>query len=123
MTEDATAVTEHKKHWFQARIVLFVGSSIVIALVLVSVSMALYASSGAAQLDLSRPGFQAVQSQVERSSTFKSFPASGKVDNETIEQFKALYEEQVKQVTANDAFNPSVLDEHTLGIGAPAATE
>lgn len=120
MTEENNLLTKPNSHWFQARIVLFVGSAIVIALVLVSVSMALYASSGAAQLDLSRPGFQAVQSQVEQSNTFKSFPASGNVDSLTIEQFKKLYEEQVSQVTAVDAFNPSVLDEQALGIGAPA---
>lgn len=109
--------------WYRTRLFVFVGVSIIIALVLVMISMALYASSGAAQLDLSRPGYKSVQNQVEQADTFKSFPASGSVDNKTIEQFKKLYEEQVKQVTAVDAFNPSVLDEQALGIGEQTTPE
>lgn len=109
--------------WYRMRVVLLVGGSIVIAIILVMVSMALYASSGAAQLDLSRPGYQAVQDQVEQADRFKSFPASGSVDDKTIEQFKKLYEEQVLQVTSVDAFNPDVLGEQALGIGTPATDQ
>ena len=116
---DHTAVVRPSTPWYRVRVVVFVGSSIIIAVILVMVSMALYASSGAAQLDLSRPGYQAVQNQVEQADRFKSFPASGTVDDKTIEQFKKLYEEQVRQVTAVDAFNPDVLGEQALGIGSP----
>lgn len=113
----------NKGPWYRTRLVVFVVSSIIIALVLVTISLSLYASSGAAQLDLSRPGYQAVQSQVEQTDKFKSFPSTGAVDDETIAEFRKLYEDQVKQVTSTDAFNPAVLDEQALGIGVPPATE
>lgn len=123
MIEDHHSVATHATPWYRTRVVLFISGSIAVALVLVVISMALYASSGAAQLDLSRPGYQSVQNKVEETNTFKSFPASGPVDKATLEQFQKLYEEQVKQVTGVDAFNPDVLSEQALGIDAPGADQ
>lgn len=123
MTEEHHSLTKQPGPWYRTRLVIFISGSIAIATVLVLVSMALYASSGAAQLDLSRPGYKSVQSKVEQLNKFKSFPASGDVDSGTLDQFMKLYEEQVRQVTAVDAFNPQVLEEQALGIGAPATAE
>lgn len=120
MIEDHKVI---KKSWYQAKLVLFVGGSICVAICLVLISMALYASSGAAQLDLSRPGYQSVQGKIEQTDNFKSFPATGNVDKKTIEQFQKLYEEQVRQVTAVDAFNAEVLGDQALGIDAPAGDQ
>ena len=123
MTEEHVTTHEPASPWYRTRLVIFISSSIAMALVLVVISMALYASSGAAQLDLSRPGYQSVQDKLEQTNTFKSFPASGSVDNKTIEQFKKLYEEQVGKVTTTNAFNPEVLSEQALGIDAPGADQ
>ncbi|MDB5177374.1 MAG: divTM7 [Candidatus Saccharibacteria bacterium] len=109
--------------WYRQQMVLFVAGSITAALFLVFVSMALYVSSGAAQLDLSRPGYQSVQNKVEQSDTFESFPATGSVDKKTIDDFQKLYDKQTKQVDSSDAFSSSALDAQTLGIDAPAAGE
>ena len=76
--------TEHEivhVPWRKNQLVVFVSGSIVVALILVVVSMALYASSGAAQLDLSRPGYQSVQDKVDRTDTFQSFSANGPVNS------------------------------------------
>lgn len=123
MTEDHSLAPAHSQPWYRTRLVLFVSGSIVIAVILVLISMALYISSGAAQLDLSRPGYQSVQSKVDPNDSFKSFPATGKVDVATIEQFQKLLKEQVKQVTSVDAFNPEVLESQALGIDAPSAEQ
>lgn len=112
---------EQKTAWYKARLPLFIAGSIGIALLLVLVSMALYLSSGAAQLDLSRPGYQSVQNQVEKTETFKGFPATGSIDEKALDQFQKLFDEQAKQVTTVDAFNPEVLSDQALGIDAPAA--
>lgn len=122
MTEE-TEQHEHveRTKWDRRRpLVVFIGGSIVIAIMLVFVSMALYASSGAAQLDLSRPGYKSVQDQIDRSDTFKTFPATGTVTDETIEDFLELYIRQTKSVSGTDAFNPEALSEQTLEIDAPA---
>ena len=92
------------------------------ALLLVLVSMALYASSGAAQLDLSRPGYKSVQDQVNQSDTFESFPSSGSVTNKTIDEFLNLYNKQVRPVDNIEVFSTSALGEQALGIDAPSAS-
>jgi len=109
--------------WYRQQMVLFVAGSIAIALFLVFVSMALYVSSGAAQLDLSRPGYKNVQNKVDQSDTFESFSASGTVDKNVLDQFQKLYDKQTKQVDNSDAFSSSALDDQALGIDAPAASE
>lgn len=123
MSEDHSLTSEVNKAWYKTRLVIFISGSIGVALLLVLVSMALYVSGGAAQLDLSRPGYQSVQNKVDPSDKFKSFPANGTVNEATIDQFQKLYEEQVRQVTATDAFNPDVLNNQALGIDAPSADQ
>lgn len=121
MSEDQAPV---HAAWYRQRVVLFVSGSIVIALLLVTVSLALYASSGAAQLDLSRPGFKSAQSQLDQSSgSFESFPASGPVNKQTIEEFERIYQKQKKAVDNADVFSSSALEPQTLGIDAPGADE
>lgn len=110
------------KPWYRRQLVLFISGSILIAFLLVSVSMALYASSGAALLDLSRPGYKQIQDKVEETDTFESFPASGAVNGKTIDQFQRVYDRQARFIEG-DAFNPAVLDEQALGIDAPAAEQ
>ena len=107
--------------FFRRPIILFMSGSILIAFTLVLVSMALYNSSGAAQLDLSRPGYKSVQGQVERTDTFESFPATGQVTNSVLDQFQKLFDRQVKPVVNEDAFNSAALDDQALGIDAPSA--
>lgn len=99
---------------------VLVSSSIIVALILVIVSMALYSSSGAAQLDLSRPGYQSVQDKLGRSDTFESFPANGPVNSQTLEQFLRLYDRQIKSVQGSSPFNPESLSDHSLGIDSPS---
>jgi hypothetical protein len=93
--------------------------AIAIAMFLVGVAMALYNSSGAAQLDLSRPGYQSVRDQVMSGDSFEGFPASGPIDKETLEQFRQLYSEQSKQATSVDAFGGDVMSSKALSIDAP----
>lgn len=100
---------------------LFIGGSVVIAFMLVLVSMALYNSSGAAQLDLSRPGYKSVQGQVSRTDTFESFPATGEVTNSVLDQFTKLFDRQIKPVDNTDAFSPAALEDQALSIDAPTA--
>ena len=110
--------------WYRHSIVAFVSGSIVIAVILVSVSMALYASSGAAQLDLSRPGYKSVQSKVDQTSgMFKSFSSDGQVNKKVVEEFEAMYGRQTKSVDGADTLSSNALDDQALGIDAPGADE
>ncbi len=102
--------------WDRHRFPLLLAITIGIALFLVGTSMALYASSGAAQLDLSRPGYRAVSSQALKSDNdFEGYSATGKMDQSAIDTFRALYTKQASKAKAVDAFsgdplNPDVLE-------------
>lgn len=124
MTEETehTSLHEHAVPFYRrSNIVIFITSSIIIAFMLVSISMALYNSSGAAQLDLSRPGYKSVQDQVDRTDNFESFPATGTVTSGTLDQFQKLYNKQVKPVDNMDAFSSAPLEDQALGIDTPSS--
>lgn len=121
--EEATPI-EAPTFWTEHRFLLLIVSSIVIALGLVSVSMALYTSSGAAQLDLSRPGYRAVTSQaITTDKDFEEYSAFGSLDENAINDFRTIYDKQSAKAKAVDAFNGDPLDPEALGISAPTASE
>lgn len=107
--------------WREHKFLLLVAATIVISLILVGVAMGMYASSGAAQLDLSRPNYQAVREQADRSESLTAFPASGKITKDSLGQFRKLYDEQSKRILDHDSFGGSPLSEQALGLDAPAA--
>jgi hypothetical protein len=99
---------------------LLVSITILIALFLVSVALALYASSGAAQLDLSRPGYVSVRDQASRSDSFDGFPASGGLNKTVADDFKRIYNEQAEKATNVDSFAGNAMNDQTLSIDASA---
>ncbi|HEU4715483.1 MAG TPA: hypothetical protein VFS14_01500 [Candidatus Saccharimonadales bacterium] len=120
MTEEQLAAEASTlSPWQRHRFVVLIGLTIVVSLFLVSVALALYASSGAAQLDLSRPGYTSVRDKVERSDSFSGFSATGPVDKETLEKFRKLYDEQAEKATNFDSFGGNVMSDKALSIDAP----
>jgi len=103
--------------WAGHRFLLLIGISIAIAMTLVVISMELYASSGAAQLDLSRPGYKAISSQaVTSDSDFKDYQAFGNLDTAAVNEFKTQYEKEAEKAKAVDAFSGDPLDPSVLEI-------
>lgn len=92
--------------------------SVLIAVGLTVVSMVIYSTSGAAQLDLSRPGYRSVSSQVEKADATERFDASGEVSESVINGFMGQYQEQASSVKAIDAFNGDPLNPELLEFGA-----
>jgi len=107
--------------WDQHRYLLLIAISIAIAMFLVGVSMALYTNSGAAQLDLSRPGYSAVTSQaVKNDNDFDNYSNSGALDKTSIDEFRTLYDRQATKAKAVDAFKGDPLDPAALELSLPA---
>lgn len=100
----------------QHKFLLLVAITIVISLFLVAVSLALYASSGTAQLDLSRPGYQAVREQAVRSDALEKFPSTGPITQDTVDEFSKLYDEQAKKATNVNSFGGDVISDKALSI-------
>jgi len=106
-------ISESSKRRFIFMIVL----SILISLVLVLISMIIYSSSGAAQLDLSRPGYVSVRSQaITGSNDLKDYSSTGPVDKSSIDEFKLLFDQQSKKIDAVDAFGSDPLSPKSLNI-------
>ncbi len=121
MTEQELVTEEHvRSGWQRHRFMLLIAVTILVSLFLVAVALALYASSGAAQLDLSRPGYTSVRKQAVRSNTFDSFPATGPIDKEVINQFRILYNKQAEQATGVDSFGGNVMSDQSLSLDPDA---
>ena len=103
----------------RSRFLLLIISSILISFILVVISMTMYNSSGAAQLDLSRPGYQGVRDQVVKSdSDFQNYTSAGPINQTTIDEFQALYDGQAKKIKSVNAFGNDPLSPEALGISA-----
>lgn len=112
LKNDALAMTKWQQHRFFTLIV----AVILVSLFLVSVALSLYNSSGAAQLDLSRPGYQDVREQAKRDTTTKAFPSTGALDKSALDSFTKMYKEQTAKVTSVDNFDSVALSEESLRL-------
>lgn len=122
MTEDQLkAEAKALTPWHRYRFIALIGSTILISLFLVGVALALYASSGAAQLDLSRPGYKSVREQAVRSDIFEGIPATGPVTQDTLSQFRSLYSSQAQKATDVDSFGGDPMSDKILSIDDPSS--
>lgn len=96
---------------------VFLASSVLLAGVLVAISMVIYYKSGAYQLDLSRPEYQGVRSQIEADQKADdAFAAQGAVDVGVLDDFLDQYQKQADKALAADAYSTDVLSNEQLGI-------
>lgn len=117
-SQAVTAVDE-LPFWNRHNFLLLIILTILISSVLVLISMNIYYSSGAAQLDLSRPGYKGVRSQaVTSDSDFQNYSSTGPINQSAITEFKLLYDQQAKKTKAVDAFGGDPLSLDALGISA-----
>jgi hypothetical protein len=121
MSEDQQLAEESVlTKWQQHRFLMLIVLTIIISFFLVGIALALYNSSGAAQLDLSGPRFQSVQKQATQDDDFNGFPASGDLDQNAFNQFQSEYSKQTKKVTDVDSFSGDVMSDQALSIDPPA---
>ena len=106
--------------WGRHRLALLLVGTVITAILLTVVSMIIYNSSGAAQLDLSRPGYRSVSSQIDSNDEIDGFSASGSIDKGTIQDFMSLYDKQAAKAKAVDAFNGDPLNPDVLEFGSPS---
>lgn len=110
------------------QLVLMIAGSIVIALLFVVMAMNLYNSSGAAQVDLSRPGYQSVRKQsIQRDDNYSTYPSTGTITADTIKDFKSKYDKRAQKAQATKAFTAEVFTDDALlmsdGSAAPDETD
>ena len=111
---DAAAMTAWQKYRF---FVLIVGV-ILLSFVLVCIALSLYNSSGAAQIDLSRPGYQSIQKEASRGQVNDSFPSTGKLDKNAFDSFDKMYGNHTRRVVGADSFDTQALDAALVQLSA-----
>jgi hypothetical protein len=106
------------------RFLVLVGGAIVISLILVAISLDIYNKSGAAQLDLSRPGYRSVSSEaISSDNSFVTYSSSGPVTPETIKEFESIYNKQSSSINTIDAYGGDPLSPDALQISAPVSNQ
>lgn len=95
--------------------------AILSALLLTTVSMALYFASGTAKLDLSRPGYETARTQINRTDgSNQNFSSNGELDGAVIKDFLKKYDRESKDLQQCSSFNENILDDTQLGITTEA---
>ena len=121
MGDDQLLETHEPGRFSEHKCVILVVGTILLSLALVAVSLWLYNTSGTAQLDLSRPDYESARSQEAIHTNFDSFSANGGIDTDVLDAFAGLYDDQLKEAKALDAFGGDVMSNVSLGIDpAPA---
>lgn len=118
LQKEASALPKHHRNKFFG----LVAGVLAVSLFLVSVALSLYNSSGAAQLDLSRPGYQDVRKQAKRDVATKAYSSTGALDQKALDEFAKLYDEQVKKATAPGSYDAAALSEESLQLLANGRT-
>ena len=116
-------ISKFSRYMNRHQFVLFIGGVIVLAGLLVTIALTLYVSSGTAQLALSRPGLEKIRAQVRSDESFKGFSSNGTLDDASLKQFEALYDQRLREVESVDAFGNDVLSPKSLQIDQQPATE
>lgn len=105
------------KYWGAHRLTLLLVIAISTALAMTVISMYLYISSGAIQLDLSRPGYQGVSSQNDTSyQEIESFSETGTIDEQSMGQFEAVFFEQSNNARSIEAYSGDPLSPVNLNL-------
>lgn len=124
MSEELIVTTgDELTFWAKHRFMLLVLCTIILALILTVISVSVYNLSGAAQLDLSRPGYQSVSDKVETNNGIKEYSPFGAVNKETVDEFTKMYDEQAAKAKAVDAFNGDPLNPEVLEFGTTSVSE
>lgn len=104
------------------RITYGIGFALLISMLLTAVGMALYVSSGASRLDLSRPGYEAVRSEVSQSEGETDFSSSGPMNSAVANDFQKRYTARRETLNKLDTFGTNALDDTELQI-APESNQ
>ncbi len=113
--------SDAKINWNQYKFILLIVGVITISLILVSISMWLYAKSGAAYVDLSRPEYQSIREKAKEEKKVKTFANSGALNEKAYKQFYDEYDLRIEEINNSNSFNTQSLSDELLQISDPDA--
>ena len=103
--------------WEHGRFYAFLAATIGIALLLVSIAMGMYTTSGTSQLDLSRPGYIGAQKNMNNDTkTITTFPSSGVFDKQAFDDFRKMYDERLEALKAINGYDPAAVNNDSFNL-------
>lgn len=92
------------------------GIALIAAFLMTCLSVYMYVRSGVSNIDLSRPGYEAVRKDIQSVDNSQDFSSSGPLDAQTVDQFNSLYVSQSKNLHSFDDFTKDVTSNDSLGM-------
>jgi len=109
----------HFKHFVhEYRLAAAIIVAIILVLLMTVLSVALYIRDGTSRLDLSRPGYEGVRGQIEKTDSFPAFSSTGPVDASSVKKFQKLYNKQTEKLNHFSSFQENTLEDEQL-LAAP----
>ena len=90
--------------------------AVLLAVVMTSVSILVYTSSGAINIDLSRPGYEKAREETSASEPTTQFQPSGPMDQNAINDFNNRLESLQTDINNMNDFSADVMSDEALDI-------
>lgn len=97
----------------------FVILCILIATVMTLISLELYRRSGAMKLDMSRPGYEKVRTEVEKSSDDQPYDSSGTLTEEAVQDFDDRVKKYQGELEGLGQYDNSIISDENLDLVNP----
>ena len=95
---------------------LFIIICITIAFIMTLISLELYRRSGAMNLDMSRPGYESVRTEVEQTSDDRPYSSSGPLTNEAITDFEERLNNYKDELNNLGTYDNSIVSDENLNL-------
>ena len=98
----------------------FITLCVVIAGAMTVISLELYRRSGAMKLDMSRPGYEKVRTEVEKSSDDQPYDSSGALTDEALQDFENRVKKYQDELDNLGQYDNSIIGDENLNLVNPS---
>ena len=98
----------------------FITLCVVIAGAMTVISLELYRRSGAMKLDMSRPGYEKVRTEVEKSSDDQPYDSSGVLTDEALQDFENRVKKYQDELDNLGQYDNSIIGDESLNLVNPS---
>lgn len=98
----------------------FITLCVVIAGAMTVISLELYRRSGAMKLDMSRPGYEKVRTEVEKSSDDQPYDSSGALTDEALQDFENRVKKYQDELDNLGQYDNSIISDESLNLVNPS---
>ena len=100
----------------QYKFALMILSVVALTVIMTVASIWIYTSSGAINIDLSRPGFENIREETSASDPETQFKSSGPIDKDSVDDFNTRLESLQVKINSMNNFSNDVMSDESLGI-------